>query len=134
MADKPVITIKEVKFGIKACADAARRAQEADAADEIKKAAIMGVFERLLGVKTAAEVAAMSPDDIAKVAKARVRRGDVTLEGFELDLLLKVIKQSACRRNVAWKDAFVSMLGESEAAKVMNQAPQSYSYKFVEVA
>jgi hypothetical protein len=62
MAEK--ITIKEVKFAQKACADAATLAQQTRNADEVKAAAMMGIFERLLGVK--------SMDDVAQTSLLRL--------------------------------------------------------------
>lgn len=131
MAEK--LTKKEISFAIKACADATTTRRAAEAADQVKSAAMMGVFERLLGVKTMAEVAAMSLSDIARVAKGRVKRGDVELEGYELEVLLKVIQESQCRRNVSWKDEFVKALGEAEAAKIIAGTPESRSFKFTAV-
>ena len=130
MAEK--ITIKEVRAAIKACNTATLKRHEADAADEVKATATMTVFERLLGVKSSSDVAQLSPADIAKVAKARVKRGDVELDGFELETLLKVIQQSSCRRNVGWKDALIAECGESKAAELQALTVPSYSYKFVE--
>jgi hypothetical protein len=132
MEEKSVITIKEVRFAIKACNEATRRRHEAEAAEETKAASMMGVFERLLGVKSSSDVSQLSPADIAKLAKQRVKRGDVELEGFELETLLKVIQQSSCRRNVGWKDALIAECGESKAAELQAATAQSYSYKFVE--
>jgi hypothetical protein len=131
MAEK--ITIKEVKFAQKACADASAKTKEADNLNEIKAAAMMGIFERLLGVKSMDDVARCSPADIAGIAKRRLKRGDVELEGFDLELLLKVIKQSQCKRNVSWKDEFVKALGESKATEIINSTPERYSYKAVMV-
>lgn len=131
MAEK--ITLKEVTFAQKACADHAKLSKEASAAEEIKLAAMMGIFERLLGVKSMDDVAQLSPKDIAAIAKRRLKRGDVELEGFDLELLLKVIQQSKCQRNVSWKQAFIDALGESEAQKIINATPERYSYKAVMV-
>lgn len=131
MAEK--ITMKEVKFAQKACADASTLAQQARNADEVKAAAMMGIFERLLGVKSMDDVAQLSPADIAAIAKKRLKRGDVELEGCDLELLLKVIKQSQCKRNVSWKDEFIKALGESKATEIINATPERYSYKAVMV-
>jgi len=131
MADK--ITLKEVTFAQKACADHSKLSKEATAAEQIKLAAMMGIFERLLGVKSMDEVAALSPKDIAGIAKRRLKRGDVELEGCDLELLLKVIQQSQCKRNVSWKDEFIKALGEKKATEIINATPERYSYKAVMV-
>lgn len=130
MAEK--ITLKEVRAAIKACNTATLKRHEAEAADEAKSVAMMGIFERLLGVKSSGDVSQLSPGELAKLAKLHVKRGDVELEGFELDTLLKVIQQSSCRRNVGWKDALIAECGESRSQELQALALPSYSYKFVE--
>lgn len=132
MSETQTITVKEVKLAIRACAEHTRRASEAAAAEEVKKSAMLGVFERLLGIKNANELASLDPDDIRKIAKARIKRGELELEGFILEELMKVIQLSATRRNVSWKEAFVAELGASKAAKLQEMASPTHSYKFVE--
>src|ERR1051326_2935755 len=129
--EKLTIKLSEVRFAVRACETAGAKQREADAADEIKKAAMLTVFEPLLGVKSLAQLQLMSRDEICKLAQRRVKKGEVELEGFELAQLFDVIEQSACRRNVSWKEAFLAELGEARAKELQGQAMPSYSYKFV---
>ena len=133
MAETPVISIKDVRLAIKACANATQRRHEAENAEEARTAAMLAVFEPLLGVKSTAQVALMSREEIVKLASRRVKKGEVSLDGFELGQLFEVIQQSSCRRNVSWKDALIAELGEQKATELQKQARASYSYKFVSV-
>lgn len=128
-AETPTITLTDLKFAINACVSATKRRQEAEAAEEIKAAAMSGIFERLLGVKSLEEVAAYSPEDIAALAKRRIKKGEVVLDGFELEKLLQVIQQSQAKRNIKWKEAFIAALGAAKAAEIEAATPKSYSYK-----
>lgn len=125
----PVIKLSEVKFAIDACATATKRAAEATAADQIKKAAMCGLFERVLGVKSLDDVAHLSPDEIAKMIRRRMKKGELELEGIDVDVLIAVIQKSQERRNISWKEAFIAKCGAAAAAEVENSTPVSYSYR-----
>lgn len=133
MAEKMKISIAEIKFAQKACADHKTLSSQATAAEQVKAAAMMGIFERLLGVKSSDDVAELSPAAIKAIAKKRLNRGDIEFDGCDLELVLKVIQQSQCKRNVSWKDAFIAELGESKAQELINATPERYSYKAVMV-
>lgn len=127
-----IIKVKDVRLAIRACSQASEKAKESAAADEIKKSAMLAVFERLIGVKSEKELAAYSLEEIEKLARRRVKKGEVELEGFTLEELLKVIKLSAARRNVSWKDAFIAELGEGKAQEMIKGTVESHSFKFVD--
>lgn len=130
----PVITVKELKFAIDACATATKRAQESKGAEEIKKAAMTGIFERALGVKSLDDVTPLSPDEIAKIVRRRFKKGEFQLQGFDdVEVLIAVIQKSQERRNISWKDAFIARCGAAAAAEVEKNTPVSYSYKAVKV-
>lgn len=130
-----VVTLKDVTAAAKACREESVARKEAADADAAKKTAYMKVFEALLGVKTEDEVKALSPDKLVRLARRRIKKGDVILDGIDAEVLLeKVIQKSQARRNVSWKDCFVAVLGESKATEIVNATDESYSYKFVESA
>jgi hypothetical protein len=126
------ITLREVRFAIKACSDHSELSKKAEVAENVKKAAMMGVFERLLGIKTEQELKDLDADKLAKIARRRLRAGDVVLDGIDEETLFRVIKHSQARRNVAWKDVFVRECGEARAADILENAAEMHSYKFVQ--
>jgi hypothetical protein len=130
-----VLTLKDVKQACKAYSaySAADRARKE--AEDAKKAAAMKVFEALLGVKSEDEIRAMSPDEMRKKARRRIREGLVQLDGISAEALLdKVIQKSKSERRPSWKECFIEVCGASAATKIQEATDESFSYKFVESA
>jgi hypothetical protein len=128
-----VVTLKDIKQACKAQTKAAAAGRVKDAADAKKKAANMKVFEALLGVKTEDEVRALSPADLKRIARQRIREGRVRIEGISPDVLLeKIIQKSKSERRPSWKDCFVHVHGESEATKIQEATAETFSYRFTE--
>jgi uncharacterized sporulation protein YeaH/YhbH (DUF444 family) len=122
------ITLAQVKRAAMACRHASDARKAADSADSEKKFSMMLVLEPLLGIKSEDELQKLSPVALKLRAKTRIEAGLVQLEGIDAQLLLeRVIQKSQARRNVSWKDAFVSALGESEATAVVESTSESYS-------
>jgi hypothetical protein len=133
--EKANVSLKDVKQAIKAHQAYSAAAKIYATAEAAKKAAAMIVFEALLGVTSESEVASLSPSELVKLARRRIREGLVEFADMDDEqvqsLLSHVIQKSQSRRNVSWKDAFVSELGAAAALKVTDETPESFSYKFV---
>lgn len=126
-----VVSLKSVRRAAKACKEATEARKEAEACDAEKRAAMMTVFQSLLGVKSEDEVASLSPDALIKLARKRIRAGLVQLDGIDAEKLLdQVIQKTQSRRSVSWKDAFIAELGASKATELTEAAEESFSYKF----
>jgi hypothetical protein len=126
------ITLKDVKCACRAQSRASKAGRAKDAADASKKAANMKVFEALLGVKTEDEVRALSPKELKRLARARIRAGNVRLQGIDPEVLLeKVIQKSKSERRPSWKDHFIFVHGESKATEIQEATPETFSYRFV---
>lgn len=128
------ISLAEVKRASRACRVSTEKRREHESAEAEKKVAMMVIFEKLLGIKSEADVAEMSPEAIQKLGRKRIRAGLVELDGIEAEVLLeKVIQKSQSRRNVSWKDVFIGLEGESKATDIIANTPESFSYKFNEI-
>lgn len=127
-----VITLKDVKAACKAYKEYSKADRARKAKEDAKKAAAMAIFEALLGVKTEDDVRAMSPEELRRTARRRIREGLVQLNGISAEALLeKVIQKSKSERRPSWYDAFVAIAGESGATKVREATEESFSYRFV---
>jgi hypothetical protein len=127
-----LVTLKDVKKACRAQSRAAAAGKVKDAADAKKKAANMKVFEALLGVKTEDEVRDLSPAEFKRIARARIRAGQVQVKGIDAeDLLEKIIQKSKSERRPSWKDCFIAVHGESKATEIQEATPESFSYRFV---
>jgi len=130
-----VVSLKDVRAAAKACTEASSARKTAESAEAGKKSAMMKIFEPLLGVKTEDEVAALSPEALAKLAKKRIRAGLVEFNGIDAEVLLnQVIQKTQSRRSVSWKDAFIAELGASKATELTEATDESFSYKIVDAA
>jgi hypothetical protein len=130
-----LVTLRDVK---KACR-AQKRYSAADRArkeaEDKKKASAMKVLEALLGVKTEDEVRALSPAELKRTARARIRAGLVLLKGIDADALLEnIIQKSKSERRPSWKDCFIAVHGESKATEIQEATAETFSYRFVESA
>jgi hypothetical protein len=132
-AEPVTLTLAQVRKACRAhkqysAADRARKE-----AEETKKASAMVVFEALLGIKSEDDLRAMSPEQLKRTARRRIRQGLVQLEGMSAEALLdKVIQKSKSERRPSWKDCFIKVLGASAAADIQEATPESFSYKLVE--
>jgi hypothetical protein len=128
----PIVTLKDIKQACQAQTKAAAAGRAKDSADAKKKAANMRVFEALLGVKTEDEVRALSPKEMKRIVRQRVRAGQVELDGISAATLLdKVIQKSKSERRPSWRDNFVYVHGESKALEIQQATPETFSYRFV---
>jgi hypothetical protein len=130
-----LVTLQDVK---KACR-AQKRYSAADRArnkaEDKKKSSAMKVLEALLGVKTEDEIRALSPDELKRRARARIRAGQVVLKGIDADALLEnIIQKSKSERRPSWKDCFIAVHGESKATEIQEATEETFSYRFVESA
>lgn len=129
-----VITLKQVKAACKAYKEYSAADRKRKAKEEAKKAAAMAVFEALLGVKSEDEVRAMSPQEMKKTARRRIREGLVHLDGVDATVLLeKVIQKSKSERRPSWYDAFLGLAGETGVNAVREATDETFSYRFVAV-
>lgn len=125
------VSRSDVVAARKACREHSQAVKAASEAEEQKKTATMKVVEPLLGIKSAAEFAAISPEKLRRKARERFNAGLLELDGITIDELLDSIEKSQERRNVSWKDEFIARLGESVATAVVNGADPTFSYRFV---
>jgi hypothetical protein len=129
------LTLKDVREACVASKKYGAAVAISKAAEEKKKKAAMVVFEALLGVKSEDDVRSLSPDQLKRLARRRIGRGLVVVEGLDVEVLLeKVIQKSKSERRPSWKDCFVAALGESTAAEIQANTAETFSYKFVESA
>jgi hypothetical protein len=131
----PILSLKDVREACIASKKYGAAVAISKAAEEKKKKAAMVVFEALLGVKSEDDVRSLSPEQLKRLARRRISRGLVVVEGLDVEVLLeKVIQKSKSERRPSWKDCFVAALGESKAAEIQNDTAETFSYKFVESA
>ncbi len=89
----------------------------------------MAVLEPLAGIKTEEELKAMGPEELARRIRQRVKSGAVRLKGIAVDDVVACIKETAHRRDVAWKEVFIARLGESAATAVIGAADETHFYR-----
>lgn len=126
-----VITMAMVREAAKAWQRASLARKTAEEGDGYKTIALLAVFEPLLGIKSEAELKQLCLADVLRTAKRRLESGAVKLHGITAERLLNSIELAATRRNLSWKDAFISALGESRAQELIDGAAESHSYRLL---
>ena len=129
--DSLSITLPEVKRAAAACDRATEARRAAERSDTDKTIALLKVFEPLLGIKSEAELKALSLDQVRRIARRRIDSGAVKLRGITLECLMGCIELAAARRNVSWREVFLMELGEARVQEVLSKTDETFSYKIV---
>src|SRR5262245_61713184 len=122
-----VITMAMVREAARACRRASDARKQAEACEADKTITLLTVLEPLLGIASEAELKRLSLSEVLRTAKRRIASGAVKLHNITPERLCNAIELVATRRNVAWKETFISEVGEARAQAVIENTAESYS-------
>jgi nucleotidyltransferase/DNA polymerase involved in DNA repair len=99
--------------------------KKASAAEKEVKFRLLALAEKVLGVKTEADLKALTPDQVQKKFSKRLGSGDWRLAANAPGFSFSKTNEG---RYPAWSQLFVEEMGETAAARIKAETPLSYSY------
>jgi hypothetical protein len=103
----------------------AKAKKDQAAAEKEVKFRRMALAEKILGIKTEDDLKKLSPEQLLKLFKKRWEREEWKSERGAPEFAF--VKTNA-GRYPAWRDLYITELGETAAARISAETPVTYSY------